>query len=305
MDWADLLDQQLAARVAEQIRQRTGHCFLLVCPSMLVLYNTARVIGEELRYSVLALQPRTSDIISIDDVRELISQAVLKTRTPRLAIIQGVDKMTTPAVNALLKTLEEPPADMSFILLTTTYRLPLTILSRSIRYKAEVPIDELRKLLERQPVLKEMNIDAVMEYFDYNPDLLRTFTEGKQMLQLPELVVRILAGDFEALEAAVQQAIAAVTSQEHYRLLLHILKRELANAMRRQLVDKANIKALDVPHIAPGNALEALPDLRQPNIVAYTVFLTQASSVNIYQLNRKIIITSLLTGCYLLGTSSK
>ncbi len=73
----------------------------------------------------------------IDDIRE-ISEKV--TYTPergryRVFIIDEVHMLTTEAFNALLKTLEEPPAHVLFILATTeVHKLPATILSRCQRF---------------------------------------------------------------------------------------------------------------------------------------------------------------------------
>ncbi len=73
----------------------------------------------------------------IDDIRE-ISEKV--TYTPergkyRVFIIDEVHMLTTEAFNALLKTLEEPPAHVIFILATTeVHKLPATILSRCQRF---------------------------------------------------------------------------------------------------------------------------------------------------------------------------
>lgn len=73
----------------------------------------------------------------IDDIRELrekvkLAPAQLKNK---IYIIDEVHMLTTEAFNALLKTLEEPPASTIFILATTDpERLPATIISRCVRF---------------------------------------------------------------------------------------------------------------------------------------------------------------------------
>lgn len=73
----------------------------------------------------------------IDDIREITEKV---TYTPergkyRVFIIDEVHMLTTEAFNALLKTLEEPPAHVIFILATTeVHKLPATILSRCQRF---------------------------------------------------------------------------------------------------------------------------------------------------------------------------
>ena len=73
----------------------------------------------------------------VDDVRSLIEQAQfapLELRY-RVFIIDEVHMLSTPAFNALLKTLEEPPAHVLFILATTEpQKLPATIVSRCQRF---------------------------------------------------------------------------------------------------------------------------------------------------------------------------
>jgi DNA polymerase-3 subunit gamma/tau len=73
----------------------------------------------------------------IDDVRELRSQVQFSpiNATYKVYIIDEVHMLTTEAFNALLKTLEEPPAHVVFIFATTDpHRLPPTILSRVQRF---------------------------------------------------------------------------------------------------------------------------------------------------------------------------
>ncbi len=69
----------------------------------------------------------------IDDIRELIESTKYKPSSARfkIFIIDEVHMLTTQAFNALLKTLEEPPSYVKFILATTDpLKLPATILSR-------------------------------------------------------------------------------------------------------------------------------------------------------------------------------
>lgn len=79
-----------------------------------------------------ALKPE-NNVIKIDQIRTLIEYL---SKTPKLAhrqvvVIQCAEKMNASASNALLKTLEEPPGDVIFLLTSAKqHRLPMTILSR-------------------------------------------------------------------------------------------------------------------------------------------------------------------------------
>lgn len=73
----------------------------------------------------------------IDDIRELIEESSFSPSKGkyRVYIIDEVHMLTDAAFNALLKTLEEPPAHVIFILATTeVHMLPQTILSRCQRF---------------------------------------------------------------------------------------------------------------------------------------------------------------------------
>ena len=73
----------------------------------------------------------------VDNVRSIIEESVYVTAQAkyRVYIIDEVHMLSDGAFNALLKTLEEPPANVIFILATTEpHKLPITILSRCQRY---------------------------------------------------------------------------------------------------------------------------------------------------------------------------
>ena len=95
---------------------------------------------------VMALEGRHMDIIEmdgassrkIDDIRDLVEQTKYKPAVARykIFIIDEVHMLTKEAFNALLKTLEEPPEYVKFILATTDpLKLPATILSRTQHFR--------------------------------------------------------------------------------------------------------------------------------------------------------------------------
>lgn len=70
----------------------------------------------------------------IRDIREHVKFAPTQVRY-KVYIIDEVHMLTTEAFNALLKTLEEPPAHVLFILATTEpHKLPATVVSRCQRF---------------------------------------------------------------------------------------------------------------------------------------------------------------------------
>ncbi len=99
----------------------------------------------------------------IDDVRNLIEQTRYKPSFGRykIFIIDEVHMFTTEAFNALLKTLEEPPSHVKFLLATTdALKLPATILSRTQHFRfKKIPensvISHLKTILEKEKVSYE------------------------------------------------------------------------------------------------------------------------------------------------------
>jgi len=117
---------------------------------------------------IMAIENRHMDIVEmdgasnrgIDDIRELVEQTKYKPAIARFKtfIIDEVHMLTAPAFNALLKTLEEPPEYVKFILATTDpLKLPATILSRTqhFRFKAIATnkiIDHLAHILQLEKI---------------------------------------------------------------------------------------------------------------------------------------------------------
>lgn len=96
----------------------------------------------------------------VDEIRELREQVKYPPVTGRykVYIIDEVHMLTPSAFNALLKTLEEPPKYVVFILATTeSHKIPATILSRCMRFDFKlVSTDEIAKLIAR--ILTDSNI---------------------------------------------------------------------------------------------------------------------------------------------------
>ena len=112
----------------------------------------------------------------IDEIRELkekINYQPVKGRK-KIYIIDKVHMLTKEAFNALLKTLEEPPAHVIFILATTEIdKIPDTVISRCQRYDF-LPIDkkDIKKLLQNVAKKENIKID------DASLDLIYRKSEG-------------------------------------------------------------------------------------------------------------------------------
>jgi DNA polymerase-3 subunit gamma/tau len=102
---------------------------------------------------------------SVDSARELIANSVYRPLRggKKIYIIDEVHMLSTAAFNALLKTMEEPPDHVVFILCTTeTHKVPATIQSRCQRFDfRNIPTAQIAKHLGE--VLKEEKISAEPE----------------------------------------------------------------------------------------------------------------------------------------------
>ena len=96
---------------------------------------TCRAIAKNADLNVVEMDAASNN--GVDDIRSIIEQVSYSPTQGkyRVFIIDEVHMLSTPAFNALLKTLEEPPGYAIFILCTTEpNKLPVTILSRCQRY---------------------------------------------------------------------------------------------------------------------------------------------------------------------------
>ena len=107
----------------------------------------------------------------IDDIKDLIEHTKYKPSSARykVFIIDEVHMLTTQAFNALLKTLEEPPEFVKFILATTDpLKLPPTILSRTQHFR-------FNKIKDND-VMHHLSHILNEEGIDYEPEALRVLT---------------------------------------------------------------------------------------------------------------------------------
>ena len=126
----------------------------------------------------------------VDEITPLLEQAIYAPSRGRFKIytIDEVHMLTTHAFNAMLKTLEEPPAHLKFILATTDpQKIPVTVLSRCIQYN-----------------LKQMSPEAVVEHLQ-----LLLAEEGVEYESAAlQLIARGAAGSMRDALSLTDQAIA-------------------------------------------------------------------------------------------------
>jgi DNA polymerase III subunit gamma/tau len=170
--WAEVIGQEHIVQTLKNAiaADRVGHAYLFAGPRGTGKTTLARLLAKAV--NCLAEDPqgrpcnqcdnckavnenRFLDLIeidaasntSVDDVRDLRDKINF---TPsqgkyKIYIIDEVHMLSTAAFNALLKTLEEPPPHVLFILATTEiHKIPATVLSRCQRHEfRRVPVDEM------------------------------------------------------------------------------------------------------------------------------------------------------------------
>lgn len=145
-----------------------SHAYLLTGPRGVGKTSVARILAYEINKLPYDEDATNLDIIEIDaasnngvedvrDLREKIQIAPVSA-AKKIYIIDEVHMLSKAAFNALLKTLEEPPAHVIFILATTNAeKLPATIISRTQRFNFR-PISIADAVKHLAFIAKEENI---------------------------------------------------------------------------------------------------------------------------------------------------
>lgn len=152
---------------------KIAHAYLFIGPRGTGKTSVARILAHEINGFKYELEDDYLDIIEIDaasntgvdNIRDLREKAIIAPTKGKykVYIIDEVHMLSKSAFNALLKTLEEPPEHVIFIMATTdAYKVPVTITSRSQVYTFKLAdpstmFDFLKK------VSKEEKIDITDE----------------------------------------------------------------------------------------------------------------------------------------------
>ena len=161
-------------------RGHIAHAYLLTGPRGVGKTSIARILAHEINGLPYTDESAHLDIIEIDaasnnsveDIRDLRDKVqIAPTSSPKkIYIIDEVHMLSKSAFNALLKTLEEPPEHVVFILATTDAdKLPATILSRVQRFNF--------RAISPRDAAKHLAFIAEQEKIAITPDALELIAE--------------------------------------------------------------------------------------------------------------------------------
>ena len=184
-------------------------------------------INEGLAIDITELDAASNN--GVDNIRDIIDDVQYPPQEARFKvyIMDEVHMLSIGAVNAFLKTLEEPPKNVVFILATTDpQKLPITILSRCQRFdfkriSRKDITGRLRKIVTEQGIFCD----------DKSLDLVARVSDGAMRDSLSILDQAISIGDGKVDYDELVSMLGLVTNDNLFKIVDSIIKRDIESAM--------------------------------------------------------------------------
>ncbi|MGA1598655.1 MAG: DNA polymerase III subunit gamma/tau [bacterium] len=252
--FSDLIGQETTARILRNalVQDRVAHAFLFCGSRGTGKTSAARILTRALN----CLTPEegepcgscdicheilgnaSPDVFEIDaasnrgienirELRENVNYTPARCRY-KVYIIDEAHMLTLESFNALLKTLEEPPGHVKFILATTDpHKVPQTIVSRCQRYDfLRIPVQKMADYLEQ--VVAQEGIQLPRKSLE----LIARHSVGGMRDALTAIDQVLSSAGSEASEEEVAQALGWMDSQGRLALLQALLRRQAPEAIQ-------------------------------------------------------------------------
>ena len=231
----------------------------------------------------------------VDNVREnIISLSRVKSSSNnyKVFIIDEVHMLSLSAFNALLKTLEEPPKNVIFILCTTEiYKVPLTIISRCQRFDFKrISVSDMISKLES--ITKSEGLEVEREVLE----LVALKSDG-HLRDAESLLSQIIAVSGKKIDIASANLVIPYNNlEENIKLLEYISKKDVVSAIK-------SVNELTTSGISLKNFLNDLIELLRKMILSKlndslsTVLgldLSEKLEIRISELNRNFSLNELI-----------
>lgn len=236
--WDELVGQEHVSKTLQNAVKsgKFGHAYLFSGPRGVGKTSAARILARQINGLNYIKDEPHIDIIEIDaasntsvedirDLREKVSVAPTLARY-KIYIIDEVHMLSKSAFNALLKTLEEPPAHVIFILATTDpQKLPETIISRTQHFAFQPIANEL--------ATKQLLAIAKSEKIKLEPDAANLIAElGEGSFRDSISLLDQLAASGQTITRELVENLAGLPPEQ----LIHELALAVDNHEARQVV---------------------------------------------------------------------
>ena len=276
---------------------KVAHAYLFTGPRGTGKTSVARIFAHEINGFSYELEDDYVDIIEIDgasnrgieNIREIREKALIKPTLGKykVYIIDEVHMLTKEAFNALLKTLEEPPAHVIFVMATTDfYKVPITITSRAETYNF--------KLVEPKVVFAHLQNICEKEGIKIEPEALKivvkrgggSFRDSLSLLdQISHLsseliTTKMIEEAFGLPEEKIIDELISGHEEGDVSKITALLKDLYSTGVKAEIVAEEMIaKIIDTPTPQTIGLLKGLPEVKAPFAEAKLLYILAASTI--------------------------